>query len=127
MHYGRLKNALLQMDDLLIILAAAETPGGFLDLGLRDQVGTYWIAITRPGMPDSEPNFPRRDLDLIEFLIEWAAGVRNHAIAEIAEMDDRYPELANLEGSSLMPVDMLYRPRSRQNWLKRAYKWILRR
>ena len=124
LHYGRLKNAWSQMVDLQTKLWAAQKADGFLDMALRDRVGDYWIALTRPGMPDTRPGFPRRDLDLIEYLIEWATGVRNQATAEMAEMDDRYPELAHLRGSELMPASMVYKGQGRPNRLKRAFTFI---
>ena len=128
LHYGRLKNVYYQMVDMLFTIKQAQSKAGYLDIGVRDGVGEFWLAVTRPGMgmPDTRPASPRRDLDLVEYLIEWAAGVRNHATAELGEMDARYPELAGLGFTELMPAKMIYRRSARPNWLKRAFKSIFR-
>jgi hypothetical protein len=126
MYYGKLNNALLQMTDLLLMLRKAMESGGQLDLALRDRDWTYWIALTRPGMPDPGLNFPRRDLALIEYLSEWACGVKYHATAEIMEMDFRYPELRSLKSSDLMPASMTYVSPEAGNCLKRAFKSIFK-
>lgn len=102
MHYGGLRNAELKMHVLLFSLSRAQGFDGFLDLGIRDRDGEYWIPLTRPGMPNSRTGLPRRDLDLVEYMTSWANGVRKQARDELREMDARYPELSKLAGSKLM-------------------------
>ena len=127
MYYGKLRNVRTRMIDLLFILEASATSSRpYIDLGIRDRQGEFWIPLTRPSMPDPRPDFPRRDLMLTEFLEEWAIGVKLHAEGDMQQMNLRYPELASLRGSRLMPEDMIYRSERPANWLKRAYKWILR-
>ena len=123
-YYGRLKNIRDQMMDMQLILEIAQRPAGFLDIGLRDRNGNFWLAVTRPGMPVGQTGIPRRDLDLIEYLMEWGSGVKNHALVDLAEMEGRYPELRYLKGTEIMPAKMIYRRLGRRNWLKRALKWI---
>jgi hypothetical protein len=126
MHYGNLKKAVAKIIELEEFLYGGQLPDGCLDIGVRDPLGECWIAVARPGMADIRPDFPRRDLDLVEYLIEWAAGVKHDALAEICEMDARYPELANLRGKQLMPDDRARERSGAGNWLKRAFKSILK-
>jgi hypothetical protein len=126
MHYGQLMNALMQSQDMLYILSGAQSPDAFLDLALADRNGEFWMPLSRPGIPDRRPDLPRRDLDLVEFLIEWATGVRNHAQAEIIEMDHKYPELRKLTGTQLLPVDLIYHRIRPVNWLKRRFNAIFK-
>lgn len=125
-YYASLTNALFQMGQLLMLLRHAAEAGEFLDVGFRDRGGTIWIPLTRPGMPDPRPGFPRRDLALIEWVAEWAAGVKHHATADIIEMDLRYPELRNLKTSEMSPWSV-WSPNGRtENWLKGAFNRIFR-
>jgi hypothetical protein len=126
LHYGRLMNVKDQMNDMVWKLSRAQERDGFLDLGIVDQLGEFWIALTRPGMPDARPGQPRRDLDLIEYLIEWGAGVKSHAMVELIEMDDRYPGLHLLTLADLMPAKMVYRRAGRPNRLKRWLQNVFR-
>lgn len=126
LHYGNLKKACHKMADLIGILVPAQRADGFIDLGVANKRDTFWIAITRPGMPDGRPDFPRRDLDLIEYLIEWAIGVERHAANEIFEMDQQYPELRKLSLSELLPAQRTSAARAVWNWLKMAFKAIFR-
>jgi hypothetical protein len=123
-YYASLTNALFQMGQLLMLLRHAVDRGKFLDIGFRDRKGTIWIPLTRPVMPDPRPGFPRRDLALIEWMSEWAAGVKHHATADIIEMDLRYPELRNLRTSDMAPWSVWQPNRRPGNWLKRAFKKI---
>jgi hypothetical protein len=125
-YYRVLLRLLIQMNELLVVLHDAQRKDGYLDFGVAGPEKEYWIALTRPGMPPSRPGFPRRDLDLIEYLMEWAAGVRNHADTEMMEMNLRYPDCRDL------PVLLMDRPATyfqwsgAVSWLKRALKSILK-
>lgn len=123
-HYVALNRALGLMTELLLQLRIAVESGHHLDMGFRDREGTLWVPLTRPGMPDPRPGFPRRDLALIEWVSEWAAGVKHHATADIMEMDLRYPELRNLRGTDLIPCSTRDRNLRPGNWLKRGFKAI---
>jgi hypothetical protein len=125
-YYGKLKNAEAQMIILLLKFRMASDSTGFLDFGLRDREGTFWLPITRPGMPDERPDFPRRDLALIEYLQQWAVGVKYHAMADIAEMERRYPELTLIRGSYKIEATILFGNKRSGNWLYRAYKSIFK-
>jgi hypothetical protein len=124
MHYGMLLNNRLKMQDLLMFLVSAQANDGYLDFGVGNEKREFWIGLTRPGMPADAPNAPRRDLYLIEFLIEWASGVERHAYGEIFQMDERYGGLRKLPLARMIPADLIYRPEGRRNWLKRLYKSI---
>lgn len=119
-YYAKLHNALNDMIDLGAILGQAASEGEYLDIGVRDREGAFWFAITRPGMPDPRPGFPRRDLALIDYLQEWAIGVRNHATSDIIDMDLRYPTLRSFRPAEYVMAKAAHRSVRRATWLKRA-------
>jgi hypothetical protein len=123
-HYLWLRKLYFQMERLLDVLHSAQLPDGFLDLGVGNAETEYWIAITRPGMPNSRPGFPRRDKALVDYLMEWSAGVRNHADGELMEMERMYPTLRSLPPPSAGRVYQRSRKEKSGNWLKRAFRSI---
>jgi hypothetical protein len=126
MYYGKLVSAIEQMRILLALLDMSEGEGQFLDFGLRDRDDTFWIALTRPGMPAGRPTAPRRDLVLIEYLSEWCMGVLYAAKADKIEMDRMYPELHLVKESELLPAGMGYQKRNAGNRLLKALKSIFK-
>ncbi len=114
-YYADLLQSLATMQELMTVLTKRNLVNGFIDLSIIDRFGEICIPLTGPGISDSPPTQPRRDDALIEYLAEWAAGVGYHAAGEIADMDQRYPELRSL-GARLL---VLSKPQKKLGLWKR--------
>lgn len=123
-HYSQLRNVADQTAEMLAILIPAQAAGRYLDLGVRDHLTEYWMAINRPGLQDLRPDRKWPELDLIEHLIEWGMGIESRAMVDIEQMESYFPYLAKLKRSQLMPRPKFIWNPVRENWLKRAFKRI---
>lgn len=124
MYYGHLKRATGEMRDLLLFLNSGGAPPVWLDITLSRRVATFSMILTRPELRHIQGH-PRPDLHLVEYLIQWAAGIKNAHLADIMEMDRRYPALAMIPAAELLPPRYTDEGKRPGNWLKRAWKSIL--
>ena len=123
-HYGRLRNIADQTAEMLAILIPAQVAGKYLDLGVRNHMTEYWMAINRPGLADCRPDGKWPELELIEHLIEWGLGIESQAMVDIEQMESYFPYLAKVKRSQLTPRPTIIWAPKRRNWLKRAFKRI---
>jgi hypothetical protein len=120
--YGRLSKIADQMRHVGRVIRRSERKGGRLDLCISDDQVEIWIALSRRDAAPDAYGFPNADLDVIEYLIEWATGVRNYALADIERMDARYPELSRVPESQLVTPTSSWKDSAQAKWLKRAFK-----
>lgn len=125
MYYAYLKRATEEMRDLLLFLNSGGEPPMWLDITLSRRVATFSMILTRPKMSNTQ-GYPRPDVHLVEYLIQWAAGIKNAQLADIMEMERRYPALAMIPFTEILPPRYTDEGKRPGNWLKRAWKSIFK-
>lgn len=120
--YGRLTRIADQMKHISRVIRRSERKGGRLDLCISDDQVEIWIALSRRSTAPDAYGFPNADLDVIEYLIEWAAGIRNIALSDVWQMDERYPELRRVPRSELVERKFSWKDLGAVKWLKRAFE-----
>lgn len=122
--YGSRKAVRAKMSQLITIIEEARQNKKILTVTISTEEEEMVIPLIDPGQLETTLQIEDYQLDLLYSIRDWAIGVRQSVLGEMAEMNVRWPYLVALRGSELMPEQYIPQPRGGWKRLKRALKSI---